>query len=851
MTPRSAIAAATAFALLGATACRSTPTTTPSPRGNVGNQGNAAGAPGARSGGDSAAAGGSQGSPNPRPYARVVTRDAKTRDGLFRTHLVGNRLLYEIPAAELGRDMLMVTQIAKTTLGVGYGGQAVDNRVVRWERRGNRVLLRSVSYNVVADSANPVYQAVSAANYNPILAAFNVEAYGPDSAAVIDVSRLFTQPPSEFSPTDRIRGQVDASRSFVERVASFPTNVETEATVTINVPQPPQGQGGGGGGGRGNTALQPGAASVLMHYSMVRLPDTPMMPRLNDERLGYFTVRQVDYSRPEQRAQTRTFITRYRLECSAQMVGELCVPVKPITYYVDPATPPQWVPWVKKGIESWQKAFEAAGFSKGIVAKEAPGAAEDPDWSAEDARYSVVRWLPSTIENAVGPHVHDPRSGEIIEADVQFYHNVMNLNRDWYWTQVGAVDPRAALLPLPDSLMGRLVEYVVAHEVGHTLGLQHNMKASSMYPVDSLRSRTWLATMGHTPTLMDYSRFNYVAQPEDSIPVGDLIPRIGPYDDFIIRWGYKPIPGVRTPDDERPTLDRWARVQDTIPWLRFSTADAAGVDPGELTEAVGDEDAVRATALGLKNIKRLVPMLIPAAVRGLENYDDLRELYGRLVGQWSTEMRHVAAVVGGESSRENYQDVRFTPMPKARQQEAVKFLNENAFATPEYFLRPEILRRIEPSGAIERINNAQTGILNTLLADSRLNRLVEQEAMAARPADVYTAGAMLTDLRHGIWGELDDRSVRVDPYRRALQRSYLRLIDTRLNPPPRPANAPAGFGPQAPSGPTDARALLRGELKVLDGELRAALARTSDRTTRLHLEDARLEIERILDPTNR
>ncbi|HEU4629653.1 MAG TPA: zinc-dependent metalloprotease [Gemmatimonadaceae bacterium] len=849
MTPRTALAAATALALLGATACRSTPTPTPTPAGrNAGNQGG--GQPGARAGGDSAAAGGSQGAPNPRPYARVVTKEAKTRDGLFKTHLVGNRLLFEIPDSALGHDMLLVTQIAKTTLGVGYGGQAVDNRVVRWERRGNRVLLRSVSYNIVADTGAPVYQAVSAANYSPIMAAFNVEAYGPDSAAVIDVSRLFTNPPSEFSPTDRIRGQVDASRSFVERVASFPTNVETEATVTINVPRP-QGQNGGGGGGRGNNNdVQPGAASVLMHYSMVRLPDTPMMPRLADERVGFFTVRQIDFSRPEQRAETRTYITRYRLECSDQRVGELCVPKKPITYYVDPATPTRWVPWVKKGIESWQKAFEAAGFSQGIVAKEAPSVEEDPDWSPEDARYSVVRWLPSTIENAVGPHIHDPRSGEIIEADVQFYHNVMNLNRDWYWTQVGAVDPRAATLPLPDSLMGRLVQYVVAHEVGHTLGLQHNMKASSMYPVDSLRSRTWLEKMGHTPTLMDYSRFNYVVQPEDSIPPELLIPRIGPYDDFIIMWGYKPIPNASTPDAERSTLDRWVRMQDTLPWLRFSTADAAGADPGELTEAVGDEDAVQATTLGLKNIKRLVPMLIPATVRPLENYDDLRELYGRLVGQWATEMRHVAAVVGGESSRENYQDVRFTPIPKARQQEAMHFLAENAFATPEYFLRPEILRRIEPAGAIERINNAQTGILNTLLSDSRLNRLVEQEALAERPSDAYTAGAMLTDLRNAVWGELDDRNVRIDPYRRALQRSYLRLIDTKLNPPPRPANAPAPRGPAAPSGPTDARALLRGELKLLDGELREAIARTSDRTTRLHLEDARLEIARILDPSN-
>lgn len=772
--------------------------------------------------------------PEIRPYDRVITKDAKTDDGIFKVHRIKEKVYYEIPKSQLDREFLWVSQIARTTLGVGYGGQALGNRVVRWERRDNRVLLRNVSYEVVADPNLPVSKAVRAANNDTIIMSFFIEALGPDEAPVIDVSRLFTTEVSEFSARTRLRARgFDASRSFVERVVSFPQNIEVEVTQTYTSPPDLPAAAGPvnpflGAGMRG------GSASVIMHYSMVKLPENLMLPRLYDERVGYFTIRQTDYGKDEHRSPERRYITKWRLE-KKDPGAAVSEPVKPIEYYVDPATPSKWVPYIKKGIEDWQPAFEEAGFRRAIIAREAPK--DDPEWSPEDARYSVIRWLPSTIENASGPHIHDPRTGEILESDIQFYHNVMNLSRNWYFVQASPLDPRAQKLPLPDDLMGELIRYVVAHEVGHTLGFQHNMKASSMYEMQKVRDREWVKKMGHTPTLMDYSRFNYVAQPEDRIDVEDLIPKIGPYDKWATMWGYKPIPGARTPEDELKTLDQWARAQDSTPWLRFSTAKSRGADPGELTEAVGDADAVAATELGLKNLKRVMGYLIPAtSTQTGEPFDDLEEVYGRILGQWRLEMGHVAQIVGGYYSQQKnvgQQGVIFQPIQKARQADAVRFLNENAFATPTWMLNPEILRRIESSGALDRVKTVQSGLLAQLLQSGRFTRLVEQEAIDE--AGSYRAVDFLADVRKGIWTELGGTgAVRIDPYRRNLQRTYLDLMAERLN----------GRAPVT----DDQRPFIRGELRALNGDLARAIARTRDRSTRLHLEDARDQIAHILDP---
>ncbi len=778
-----------------------------------------------------------------KPYGKVVNSTARTRVGMFTTHRLGDTLLFEIPRRELGRDMLLVGRFARASGGMSYGGDEFTERVLRWEKQGNRILLRSITFELAADSTLPVYQAVTQATYPPVVAIFRIESYGPDSSAVIDVTSLYTTNVPEFVSA---RGSFDDKRSFIENVSSFPSNVEIEATQTFTPENPPD------GAGPGPTPAQ----SILAHWSMIRLPYRPMIPRLSDKRVGYFEVRQTDFG-TKQAPQTRGYITRWRLEKKDPNMA-LSDPIKPIVYYIDPATPTQWIPWIRKGIEDWQPAFEAAGFRNAIVARDPPTRAEDPDWSPDDVRNTVVRWLPSTIENADGPHVHDPRTGEILNGSVRLHHNMMTLARNWYVTQVAPLDPRAQRLPLPDSLMGRLVEYIVAHEIGHTLGFQHNMKASSTYPADSVRSPTWVRRMGHTPSLMDYSRFNYVAQPEDRIPVEDLVPRVGPYDLFATHWGYAPIPGALTPEAERPILNSWAEEQDRVPWYRFSTWGSRDTDPGEEAEAVGDADAVKSTGLGLRNIRRIVPMLMKATLRSGEDNSELREIYNDLLEQWSDEMTHVVNVVGGSESREKYggqTGPRFIPITADRQRAAVQFIAQNAFRTPDYLIDRPLLRRIEPEGALRRISGAQSRVLESLLDTDRLNRLADYESVSGPNADVYRLGSMLSDVRREVWSELNASRVTTDAFRRSLQRAWLAQADSKINSSPAMiiTSAPTLRRPRARSSTganSDVRSLMRGELLDVDASLSAALKRAADRTTRLHILDARAEIKRILDPSS-
>jgi hypothetical protein len=764
---------------------------------------------------------------------KKITDSATTMRGLFITHRVGDKLYYEIPRKTLGKEMLMIGRYNQGSLEQGFAGERFASMTLRWERAGKRILLRKPTNITMGDSTLPVYKAVTASDNAPIIATFDITAWGPDSAAVIDVTKLFTTPVNEFVAKGWGQAMLDPSRSYLERVLAFPENVEVVGWQTLNIPGP-----------------QPSVRTVLANWSMIILPEKPMMPRLRDDRVGFIPIDQerVDYSNPQQ-ATVKKFIARFRLE-KKDPSAEVSEPVKPIIYYIDPNTPNEWKPWVKKGVEEWQPAFEAAGFKNAIIAMEPPK--DDPNWSMEDVRHTMVRWLPSRELNAYAEvtGLQDPRSGETINGSVFIYHNVSMLTRNWYFAQVAHLDPRAQQLPFPNELIGRLLQFVIAHEVGHALGLHHDQLGSSTYPADSLRSKTWVAKMGHSPSIMDYARFNYVAQPEDGLPIESLVPRVGPYDIYAIRWGYKPIPGAKNPEEEVPTLDKWAMESDKNPWFLWAEGDESSA--AEYSEAVGDEDAAKSTALGIKNLQRIMKLLPKVVIRPTADNSDIEELYiGGLgvMGQWQREMSHVVAVVGGSvlaKKSGSQPGAVYTPRARQRMADAVKFINEQAFKTPYWLIDQSLVSRVEPGGMVARINGAQTSILSGLMSNRRLARLVEFEARAPKSSDTYTVAELVADVRKGIWSELTSPKVSIELYRRGLQAAYVKLMEGKINPAPPNPNLPAWY--REPSLPIDGIAAIRGNLVTLRNDVRAAIPRAADVTTKTHLQAIEVQLNNILEP---
>ncbi|WP_339880933.1 zinc-dependent metalloprotease [uncultured Algoriphagus sp.] len=763
-------------------------------------------------------------------YDEIVTDEAISDEGLFDIHKVGDKNYYEIPFDLLNTDMLLVSRISKISEGLGGGyttaGSKSNEQVIRWSRLQNSIILRSISFSNVAADSLPIHLSVEANNYNPILATFKIEAFNTDStAALVEVTDLFLSDiPALSGLSTNMRKQyqvrnLDKERSFITRLASYPENIEVRHDMTYNASDPPSNS-------------RSGTISMEMSQSMYKLPEQPMQPRLYDQRVGWFTIRQIDYGSEALKSDEKTYIRRWRLEPKdpeAYARGELVEPVKPIVYYLDPATPEKWRTYFRQGIEDWQVAFEAAGFKNAIIAKDAPTVEEDPDWSAEDARYSTVRYVATTTRNAMGPSVSDPRSGEIIESDIVWYHNHLRSYRNRYMLETGAANPSARTLNTPDEEIGEMMRRVISHEIGHALGLPHNMKASYAYPTDSLRSATFTQKWGLAATIMDYTRYNYVAQPGDTGV--RWVRMLGPYDNYAINWGYRYIPGANSPEAEKPTLNNWIREKAGDPMYLFGGSNS--FDPSSQTESVGD-DPVKASTYGLANLKTVAPNLAKWTATVGEDYGDLEELYGELIGVWSRFANHVVTNIGGvyEEYKTTDQDgITYTPTSKTEQVKSMKFLNENVFTTPDWLLQKEILNNIEPSGAVTAISNLQSRLLGSLLRKDRLERMIDNEALNS--SDAYSMTQMLSDLRKGIWSELS-RSKDIDTFRRNLQRAHVDQLASLME--------------QDEKNRTDISAAARAELKAIQTSARSASSRYSGGIVQNHLRDIDALIDSLLDP---
>ncbi len=779
-----------------------------------------------------------------QPYSKVITKDAKTDEGLFHVHEINGKYFFEIADSLMGRDMLMVTRIAKTAAGIGFGGGKTNTQVLRWDKIDKKIHLRIISYTITAADSLPISEAVENSNFAPILASFPIKALAKDSAGVvIDATNLLTKDVKPLGLPQFRRSQyrvsrLDAERSYVSRVSSYPQNIELRHVKTYFASNSP-------------SSSADGSISVEMSNSMILLPKVPMQRRLADRRVGWFARGTTDYGLDVQQSKTVRYLDRWRLEVRPEdeakfRRGELVVPKKQIVYYIDRATPKKWVQAIKDGVEDWQVAFEAAGFKDAIIAKEAPTPEEDPDWSPEDVRYSVVRYLASPIPNANGPHVSDPRSGEILESDINWYHNVMTLLRRWFFVQTAAINPDAQSSEFKDEVMSRLIRFVSSHEVGHTLGLPHNFASSVAYPVDSLRSASFTKRMGTAPSIMDYARFNYIAQPEDKGVA--LMPEVGEYDKYAIAWGYRPILDANSAEEELPILRKWIDDKKGNPMYRYGRQG----NPNDYTaqsEDLGD-DAMKASMYGIKNLKVIMKGLRDWTYTEGGDYSELNEMYGEVQSQFNRYMGHVGRYVGGV--KENYKStdqegVVYTHAPKAKQKEAVKFISDNLFTTPKWMLDEEIINRLRDYGTVEGMRGMQVRALNSMLEWRKLGRVIENEAMNG--SDAYGILDLFTDVRNGVWSELRNGST-IDTYRRNLQRAHIERLELLMTGelPPVPAQFRRFFGPGIDASQSDIRAVVRGELKTMRSRIRAAVPRTRDRMSKLHLEDALERIDNILDP---
>jgi hypothetical protein len=802
----------------------------------------------------------------PKPYKEVITAKAETSKGIFWVHKVEDRFYFEIPDSLLQRDMLVVNRISQAPAGLrsggsffGYAGDQIGQNVVRFEKGPkNRIFIRTISYAEYAkDSTSPMFTTVSKSNVQPIVQSFDIKAFGKDSiSSVIDITDFISGDNDVLHFSSSLKSSLriaalQADKSYVVAVKAYPINVEIKAIKTYGRgPALPSGPGGGmmAGGGGGNMTME-------LNSSIVILPKTPMQARYFDPRVGFFAVGYTDFDVNPQGVKDISLVKRWRLEpkpadLEKYKKGELVEPAKPIIFYIDPATPEKWIPYLIQGVNDWQVAFEKAGFKNAILGKRAPSKEEDSTWSLDDARNSAVVYKPSDIPNASGPSISDPRSGEIMESHINWYHNVMQLLRNWYMIQCAPNDPRARQLHFPDSLMGELIRFVSSHEVGHTLGLRHNYGSSSSVPVENLRNKAWVEANGHTPSIMDYARFNYVAQPEDNISTAGLFPRIGDYDNWAIEWGYRLFHEYKSPDAEQSKLNTWVieKLKNNRLWFGTETNPD---DPRSQSEQVGD-DAMKGSSYGIKNLQRIVPNLQNWTREANEDYEGMKMIYQEVVSQFARYNGHVAKYIGGIMETPKTQEQTgpvYELVSKAKQKEALEFLQKQLFNTPTWLLDQQVFDKTGQSG-LTIVGSVQDNILNRIMSSRTLTKLVEAEAAAGKKA--YGILEYMGDVKTGVWSELATKKP-IDVYRRNLQKTYVNTLINILNPPAVSAMSfGGGFGSPAPSlvsaEKSDVRTVVKAHLQRLKADASSAAVLYTDTMSKIHLQDISDRISKALDP---
>lgn len=763
-----------------------------------------------------------------KPYAQVITPKAKSSFGFLTVHKVDNNYFFEIPDSMLNRDILIVNRISKAPTSrqksrVGYPGDILGSKVIRFENKDNkRILVREYSYRERSENKDGMFQSVRNSNTQPIVANFGIETIKKDSLTrnyVINVSVFLQKENPLFSfdaDSKEYIGLLNmvGEGTYIDTLKAFPKNIEISTTVTYQSKK-----------GMSNVGfLETGSPRIPLTYelnsSMVLLPEVPMKARLFDPRVGYFTVGYTDFDSNPQGIEYKKLITRWRLEPkdeAAYLRGELVEPKKPIIIYIDPATPKKWVPYLIQGVNDWQVAFEKAGFKNAIYALEAP--TDDPSWSLEDARHSAIVYKPSDIPNASGPHINDPRTGEILETHINWYHNVMSLLRDWYMIQAGTIDEAARKMQLDDELMGQLIRFVSSHEVGHTLGLRHNFGSSHTVPVEKLRDKAWVEANGHTPSIMDYARFNYVAQPEDGITRAGIFPRIGIYDKWSIEWGYRWLPQFQTPEDE-VAFSNQSIIEKLKTDVRYTFGTESDPnDPRNQSEDLGD-DSMLASLYGIKNLKRIVPQILTWSYEPSKSYAGAGEIYSGVVSQFNRYLGHVTKNVAGIYSNsitvEQTDEIAREFVPANIQKRAIAFLNEQLFTTPEWLIDRQLMEKAKIL-PVNVICSLQSGVLARLINKNTLDKMSENEILNGKKA--YTSAQMFNDLKKVIWSNLGQSDI----YKRNMQKAYVENLINLLD---KKGNADKNASGKRPAY-SEAPAIAHGQLTELKRLSTSAASMTS------------------------